>query len=231
MDRARIIAAYRIGFALLAIAAIVYQAIALAQVGSFFPTRFFAYFTIQSNLIAIVVFLVGATRVRGERTRGWELVRGAALLYMTVTLLVYNTLLAGTDVDTAVSWVNDVVHKLFPIVLIVDWLIDPPTHRLAFRDTLVWLVYPLAWTGLSLVRGAGRRLVSVSVPRSGQRRVRHGRRCTSSGSSCSGSCCAPSSRPSATPSARAAPRPRRRPPERYSRSRSSSANWSALVAP
>ena len=153
MDRARIIAAYRIGFALLAIAAIVYQAIALAQVGSFFPTRFFAYFTIQSNIIAVVVFLVGASRVRGERTRGWELVRGAALLYMTVTLVVYNTLLAGTDVDTAVSWVNDVVHKLFPIVLIADWLIDPPMQRLAFRDTLVWLVYPLAWTGLSLVRG------------------------------------------------------------------------------
>jgi len=154
MDRARIMAVYRIGFALLAIAAIVYQAIALAQDGSFFPTRFFAYFTIQSNLIAIVVFLVGATRIRGERTRGWELVRGAALLYMTVTLVVYNTLLAGTDVDTAVSWVNDVVHKLFPIVLIADWLIDPPATRLAFRDTLVWLAYPLVWVGLTLVRGA-----------------------------------------------------------------------------
>jgi len=154
MDRARIIAVYRIGFALLAIAAIVYQAIALAQDGSFFPTRFFAYFTIQSNLIAIVVFLVGAIRIRGERTRGWELVRGAALLYMTVTLVVYNTLLAGTDVDTAVSWVNDVVHKVFPIVLIADWLIDPPAQRLAFRDTLVWLVYPLVWVGLTLVRGA-----------------------------------------------------------------------------
>ena len=153
MDRARIIAAYRIGFAILAIVAIVYQAAILIGDGTFQPTRFFAYFTIESNLIAVVVFLIGATRVRSGRSRAWELVRGGAVLYMTVTLVVYNTLLANVDVSTQ-SWVNDVVHKLFPIVLIVDWLIDPPATRLAFRDTLVWLVYPLAWTGLTVVRGA-----------------------------------------------------------------------------
>lgn len=153
MDRARIIAAYRVGFAILAIVAIVYQAAILIGDGTFQPTRFFAYFTIQSNLIAVVVFLVGATRVRSGRSRAWELVRGGAVLYMTVTLVVYNTLLANVDVSTQ-SWVNDVVHKLFPIVLIADWLIDPPATRLAFRDTLVWLVYPLVWTGLTVVRGA-----------------------------------------------------------------------------
>jgi hypothetical protein len=153
MDRARIIAAYRIGFAILAVVAIVYQGAILIGDGTFQPTRFFAYFTIQSNLIAVVVFLIGATRVRSGRSRAWELVRGGAVLYMTVTLVVYNTLLATVDVSTQ-SWVNDVVHKLFPVVVIADWLVDPPAMRLAFRDTLVWLVYPLMWTGLTVVRGA-----------------------------------------------------------------------------
>lgn len=31
---------------------------------------------------------------------------------------------------------------------------DPPTVRLAYRDALAWLVYPLVWAGLTLVRGA-----------------------------------------------------------------------------
>jgi hypothetical protein len=100
------------------------------------------------------VFLIGAARWRETPTRGWELVRGGALLYMTVTLVVFSLLLSGSDVDTAVVWVNTVVHKLFPLVLLIDWILDPPRHRISIRDSLVWLVYPLAWLAYTMVRGA-----------------------------------------------------------------------------
>ncbi len=36
----------------------------------------------------------------------------------------------------------------------LDWIVDPPTTRLTYRDALIWLAYPLVWTGLTLVRGA-----------------------------------------------------------------------------
>jgi hypothetical protein len=41
-----------------------------------------------------------------------------------------------------------------PIAVIADWLIDPPDRRISFRTSLVWLAYPLVWTGYTLVRGA-----------------------------------------------------------------------------
>ena len=154
VDRARVIAGYRIVFAALTFVAIAYQAWLLIDVGIFSPVNFFSYFTIQSNLIAVAVFLVGAARWRHPASKGWELVRGAALLYMTVTLVVFAVLLSGVDVDTQSAWVNFVVHQLFPIVVIADWLIDPPRHRLSFRDTLVWLAYPLVWTAYTVIRGA-----------------------------------------------------------------------------
>jgi hypothetical protein len=47
-----------------------------------------------------------------------------------------------------------VLHKLFPVVIVVDWLVDPPAARLSGRDALAWLVYPLVWVLLTLVRGA-----------------------------------------------------------------------------
>ena len=72
---------------------------------------------------------------------------------MTVTLVVYALLLSGTDVDTATPWVNTVVHQLMPIAVIADWLLDPPRRQISFRDSLVWLVYPLAWTAYTLIRG------------------------------------------------------------------------------
>ena len=49
---------------------------------------------------------------------------------------------------------NVVVHRLFPIVVIVDWLIDPPRTSISVRGSLVWLAFPLLWTGYTLVRGA-----------------------------------------------------------------------------
>ncbi len=154
MDRRRLLVAYRLGFALLTVAAIAYQFAELAAAGTLVPLNFLSYFTIQSNLIAVVVFAVGAMRWRRGPGRGWDLIRGAAVVYMTVTLVVFALLLSDTNVDTAVSWVNTVVHQVMPIAVIVDWLIDPPTHPIRVRDSLVWLVYPLGWTAYTLVRGA-----------------------------------------------------------------------------
>ena len=153
MDRRLALALFRLVFAALTVVAIVYQFVQLADAGTLVPLNFFSFFTIQSNLIAVAVFLVGAARRTTEPARGWEVVRGAAVVYMTVTLVVYALLLSGTNVDTPTSWVNTVVHQLMPIAVIADWLIDPPRRQISFRDSLVWLVYPLAWTAYTLIRG------------------------------------------------------------------------------
>jgi hypothetical protein len=81
-------------------------------------------------------------------------VRGGSVVYLTVTLIVFAVLLSGTDVDTAIPWVNSVVHQVFPIVVIVDWLVVPPAASISWRRSLVWLGYPLSWTAYTLVRGA-----------------------------------------------------------------------------
>ena len=72
---------------------------------------------------------------------------------MTVTFVVFALLLSNTDVDTALPWVNTVVHQIMPIAVVADWLIDPPDRRISFRQSLRWLTYPLLWTGYTLVRG------------------------------------------------------------------------------
>ena len=40
-----------------------------------------------------------------------------------------------------------------PVVVLADWLIDPPRKPIAFRPALIWLAYPLTWTAFSLIRG------------------------------------------------------------------------------
>ena len=90
----------------------------------------------------------------GGAGRSLELLRGAAAVYLTVTFFVVIFLLSGVDVQLQLVWVDVVLHKIFPIVVVLDWVLDPPRTRLSFRDGLLWLVFPLAWTGLTLVRGS-----------------------------------------------------------------------------
>lgn len=150
----QVIPIYRLGFGLLTVAAIVTQLVTLSQAGTLDPVHYLTYFTIDSNLIATTLLLVGAARWRSERSPTMDLLRGGAVVYMSVTGVVFAVLLSGTNVDTAIPWVNSVVHEVMPIVLVADWLLDPPQMRLSLRQGALWLSYPLVWIVYELIRGA-----------------------------------------------------------------------------
>jgi hypothetical protein len=139
---------------LLVLSAIVAQAKVLADANAFDPTRFFAYFTIQSNLIGVAAFATLVARPGAARPRSVELLRAGAAVYLTVTFFVVIALLSNVDVGLQLVWVDAVLHKIFPIIVVADWLLDPPRTRLVPRDIGALIVYPLIWTALTMVRGA-----------------------------------------------------------------------------
>jgi hypothetical protein len=154
MQRNQILTITRAVSAALVVIAIVAQAIELNNNSRFDATRFFAFFTIQSNLIGVAAFVWLILRRGGPRSRALEVFRGAAAGYLTVTFFVVIFLLSGVDVGLQLGWVDFVLHKLFPVVVVLDLIVDSPVVRLVYRDALIWLAYPLVWTGLTLVRGA-----------------------------------------------------------------------------
>jgi len=153
----RMLAVVRIGFAALVVAAVVTQISNLVDNEVFSPTRFFLFFTILSNLYATGVFLEGARRQRTGAPPVPDLWRGAAVVFMTVTFIVFAVLLRGLqeELQTNIVWVDTVLHRVMPVAVMADWLIEPPHWRLTFRSVLwPWLIPPLAWTAFTLVRGA-----------------------------------------------------------------------------
>jgi hypothetical protein len=136
------------------LAAIVAQAMTLANANTFNATRFFAYFTIQSNLVGVAAFAWLVINGSKPRSRGLELLRGAAAVYLSITFFVVIFLLSGVDVQLQLGWVDFALHKLFPVIIVLDWIVDPPAIRLTNRDIGVWLVYPIIWTVLTIIRGA-----------------------------------------------------------------------------
>ncbi len=118
---------------------------------------YLSFFTIQSNLIAAAVLLWLAIRPPpAANVLRADIIRGAAVLYLAITGIVFALLLSGAtnQMSASLLWTNAVLHQLSPILLFLDWLVVPPAPALTFRRALWWLVYPIAYLVYTLIRGA-----------------------------------------------------------------------------
>jgi hypothetical protein len=137
----------RLIVALLAAAALIDAAGVSPHLG-----HFFSYFTIESNILACVVLLGGS--LADPDSRGWSMLRAAATLYITITGIVYAALLAHQDVGLTAAWVNDVLHRVVPLLMVLDWIVFDPWPRSSRSTALGWLAGPLVYLAYSLIRGS-----------------------------------------------------------------------------
>ncbi len=151
----RFLIAYKISFSLLVAAAITVQLSHSLQQDNFSLVNFFSYFTIQSNLFGAVILFMTADLLFWKRKRDheMEMLRGAATLYMVTTGIIYGLLLSNAKVQITLPWVNDVLHRIFPLVMLFDWLYDKPSKKITAKQSLLWLVYPVVYLAYTLIRG------------------------------------------------------------------------------
>ena len=118
----------------------------------FSAVNFFSFFTIVCNLFGAAVFsAVAAGAIVDERRRG--VLRGAAVLALSVVGVVFSLLLTAVDSDI-VPWVNVVVHDVSPVAFVADWCLDPPAVRLGWNDAAWWFLIPGGYVVYTLIRGA-----------------------------------------------------------------------------
>jgi hypothetical protein len=150
------VAVYRLGFGTLALAALTYQFLLAAQKPGFDPVNFFSFFTNLSNILGAAVLIASALSEKFAHSAVGGLLRGAGTVYLVVTFVVYWLLLneITESLGIVVPWVNLVVHTIMPIVIAVDWLLDPPRGPLGWRGVGWWLAFPLIYLAYSVIRGA-----------------------------------------------------------------------------
>lgn len=147
----------RLAVAALSLSGIIAQLVFTAGRGTLDPTRFFGYFTIQSNLIAIAALTLGAWWLaRGRTQPQWLLtLRAGAATYMATTGVVFALLLRDSTVgaDFNLAYADDVMHIWVPLAVIVDWVLVGDRPR--YRWDRVWpiLAFPTLWALLTLLRG------------------------------------------------------------------------------
>lgn len=116
--------------------------------------RVLSFFTIQSNIISAVV--AAQLALQPDRDgRFWRILRLAGLVGITVTGIVYSTVLSKVHQPHgwAETTTNFVFHYLTPVGIVVGWLLFGPRRRIDLHATLA-LAWPCLWAAFTLLHGA-----------------------------------------------------------------------------
>ncbi len=151
-----LVAAVRLSVAILGTVAILSTFFDTATRATINPFNFFGFFTMQSNIILVVVLLVAAVVSFSGRpqSRSLMLARGCATTYIVITGVVYDVLLAGLEGGVSLAWANSVLHIILPLYAALDWVIFSDRSALPLNKIWVALVYPIVWITVVTTRGA-----------------------------------------------------------------------------
>ena len=113
----------------------------------------FMYYTIQSNILAILFFALMIVRTakalrNGERgTVGWYPRLGmVCAVVLLVTMIVFWVLLAPSGIEAAYLWTfeNIAVHTVTPLLCLLDYILFSEPRRLRYRDIYYVCVFPIS---------------------------------------------------------------------------------------
>ncbi|MGH8862823.1 MAG: Pr6Pr family membrane protein [Jatrophihabitantaceae bacterium] len=114
-----------------------------------------SFFTIESNILCGVV-AVQLARTPDRDGAAWRAVRLASLFAITVTGVVYSTVLAA--VHEPHGWretvSNALLHYVVPLAVVVGWLAFGPRPRVTGRVVVRAMLFPVVWLGYTLIRVA-----------------------------------------------------------------------------
>ncbi|WP_448950050.1 Pr6Pr family membrane protein [Labrys neptuniae] len=115
----------------------------------------FSYFTVLTNTLVAIV--AGACALLGDResflTRPGT--RTAAALYIIVVGLIFALFLTGLrEMSGLTLAVDNILHRVVPVLFGLYWLAFVPKGRLGWRAPLGWLLYPALYVVYSLIYGA-----------------------------------------------------------------------------
>jgi len=150
LDNVLVVRLWHAAIATMIVAALIAQFVLVLDDGAS-VVNLFSYFTIESNiLVAVTAALVALDPDRDDLW--FQVLRMAGLVGITVTGIVYATILAGSIELSGLRLVLDIAfHYVAPWATVIGFVALRPRTALGPR---VWwfLVWPVAWLVYTLVR-------------------------------------------------------------------------------
>jgi len=140
--------------------AVIVQFILMVQNNSL-PTseaivRFFSYFTILSNSLVAIYFCSHSFRLfRQKNPPSFHLGTLTAItIYILLVGLGYQLLLRHlSHLNGMASFVNELLHSLNPLLVLLFWVLNRKTAKLHFQQAWKWSIFPAFYLIFVLTRG------------------------------------------------------------------------------
>jgi hypothetical protein len=119
--------------------------------------RYFSYFTILTNILvaAYCTILLLNPGSRLGRIFSRLTVVTAITFYIVIVGVTYNLILRSLwDPQGLQKIVDELLHTIVPALFLLYWLIFIPRTGLRWSSVLPWMVFPLLYIILALIRGS-----------------------------------------------------------------------------
>jgi hypothetical protein len=125
------------------------------------------YYTTLSNLLCFLFYIPltirNAINIKNSNEAAiifFPRLKGAFILMITVTLIIYHSLLANFqlpfftrgDGDLSNYLQNLLLHYIVPVMVIFDWILFDPKRTFSVFDPLYWLSIPIIYAVFALIR-------------------------------------------------------------------------------
>jgi hypothetical protein len=114
--------------------------------------RYLSFFTVQANILVVLMLLAFAFRPKIEEWTVHPFERSAIASYIAVVAFVY--LRSPSPPAQGAQWVADaLLHYLMPLGYLAFWLFVMRKAGLRWYDPLLWLIYPAFFLVFVLLHG------------------------------------------------------------------------------
>ena len=118
--------------------------------------RFFAFFTIDTNIIVALCFtfiFLGSKYPLGRFLAKASTIT-AITVYITIVGIVYNVILRSIwDPQGMQKIIDELLHSVIPALFIIFWLIYVPIEQLKWKNAFPWLIFPIIYMIYALIHG------------------------------------------------------------------------------
>lgn len=113
------------------------------------------YYTLQSNLLCLIYFSAAAVFSARRRDTLLPVFKGAVVMGITVTGLVYHIMLAGSfQMQGTMAISNLLLHYVVPVMSVSDWVLFDKKGRYTWRSPYLWVILPNAYFLHAVIRVA-----------------------------------------------------------------------------
>ena len=118
-------------------------------------TAILSYYTLQSNIICFAMFvaiIVAIFLKEDYRSNNiYYLLKGAVIIAILVTAIIYQISLLPNNFNmeaidtnnTAKYWANEFVHKISPVLVLMDYILFDDKGNFKYYYPVIWLFIPL----------------------------------------------------------------------------------------